>query len=255
MTFSRKLNLSILFFCLISFSAFALKIKLHNKPIIIDDIVAAGGVKGVICEKMLMQKHSGKTTLSMGILSERKYTVNCYIGGVTVLSFKMAMINDTDLGIDPGLYSFSSGSNGSIIINLKGTEGNHIIQIQPTNTGVSINDITNDKKVRVFEVLATKDVCRIHPRFDPDFTLMPNPVEEFINLSFSLPLSTKMDFFIVDMNNVVQISETNVNVEQGYNSLTYDATKLLQGAYVMKVNLKNTDGTLSVSQNLKFIKS
>lgn len=256
MIINRKLSLLILFLCGVSIAAFAIKPKLHTVPIIIDDVVAAGGINGVICEYDMTQKNSGRAIVDVPISFQKRYVVNCYINGNKTATFKMSMVNNIALGIDPSSLSGFTFVNSDLVrLQHKLLDQTQIFEIRPSGDGVSITDVTNDKKVRIFEVVALENICKINPRFDPNFSISPNPVEESFNLSFYLPMDTKMDVFIVDMNNVIQLQYKDIAVEGNFNEINLDATKLLQGIYILKANIKNKNGTIAIPLNSKFVKS
>lgn len=255
MAFNRKLSFLVLFFCFTSITIFAIKPKLHTKPIVIDDVVAAGGIRGVVCENVIVSKSQSKTTALVTFLPEKRYIINCIIGNQVVSTFKMTLIDAGLIGVDPVNHNFNYDAvSGNVKLSITNYENSNFIEIRPTNDGVYIVDVSNDRKVRTFEIQALESICKLNPKFDPNFQIIPNPVETELNLSFNSPLDTKMDISVVDMFNNVQYKQANININGNNIFQTFDIGKLKQGTYFINIILKQPDGSIGITKSIKFLK-
>jgi hypothetical protein len=255
MTFHRKIGYVVALFCLLQMTAFATRNKLFNKPIIIDDIIAVGGFHGIQCGYQPVMKSQYKNSALINMAPGNIYVVKYLINSEAIASFKMTLLENKMVGVDPLKYKFKYESNGEVNLNFDRLEDLHNVNLSATNAGVMITYTGNDNQNYTFEVTTLVYSCKINPNFDIQCQVMPNPVDDVLNLSFYAPIDTKADIFIVNTNNnTLQFNQSNIEVNAYCNNLFFNVNHFNSGNYALTIIIKQADGSVAIQQSLKFIK-
>ena len=230
----------------------ALKPRLQINPIVIEDIVVAGGGANASCSWSPADKILEEEVTAKGIFvpfdpgfDASKYFIRMISKNLgSEDCFRMQYDNTNSLFVDPrGSTMKFLGDACSFSKALTKDTKKFDLKVQTVSGGVMIYNLQPSTSIRL-EVKRSKYICTLSDTWNPNISVVPypNPTSGYVYLKFNAPLSLTANIRIIDDTGNLIYDARNLVIDSGPNAILIDLNTAKKGLLNAQIQFCQKNG-------------
>ena len=248
----RKMSIFLLVFLALGTElSAALKPRLQITPIVIEDIVVAGGGVNASCSWSQADKILEEDITAKGIFipfdanfDASKYFIRMVSKNLTEDCFRLQYDNNNSLFVDPrGSTMTFLGDACTFSKKVSKDTKKFDLKVQTVNGGVMIYNLQPSSTIRL-EVKRSKYVCTVSDTWNPIISAVPypNPTSGFVYLKLNAPLNLTANIRIIDASGNLIYDARNLVIDAGQNAILIDLNSSRPGLLNAQIQFIQKNG-------------